>query len=115
MSGKYDLKINQGETLSRVLTWKDSSGNPIDLTSFTARMQGRVSPDASATLFELTTANSGITLGGTAGTITLSMTAAATAALSEGTGFYDLELISGGGVVTRLLQGNLIISREITR
>jgi hypothetical protein len=64
----------------------------------------------------LTTENAGITLGGAAGTITLSATATVTAALTAPfSGVYDLELVSGGGVVTRLLEGVATVSPEVTR
>jgi hypothetical protein len=64
----------------------------------------------------LTSENAGITLGDAAGTITLSATATVTAALTAPfSGVYDLELVSGGGVVTRLLEGSATISPEVTR
>lgn len=115
MAGKYDLTINQGETLSQQFTWKDSTGTAVNLTGYSARMQARLSPDSTDPIIDLTTSNGGISLGGVAGTITLSMTAATTSALTEGYAVWDIELVSGSGVVTRLLQGNLIITREITR
>jgi hypothetical protein len=54
-------------------------------------------------------------LGGAAGTITLTISATDTAALTSGRGVYDLELVSGSGIVTRLLQGVATISRNVTR
>lgn len=56
-----------------------------------------------------------ITLGGTAGTVDLLISAANTASLTAGQYVYDLELVSGGGVVTRLLEGNFKVSAEVTR
>lgn len=113
--GNYDLTIYQGATLGLVLTWKDENETPIDLTGYTARLQARESVDASTSFISLTTENSGIALGGNAGTITLNMSATDTAALTETSGMYDLELVSGGGQVTRLLQGALLVNKEVTR
>jgi hypothetical protein len=109
-----DLLIPQGATFSRVIRWKADNAN-VNLTGYTARMQLRTSAEAIATLEDLTTENGGITLGGTAGTITLSLTATETAALPATRAVYDLELISSGGVVTRLVEGVATITRNITR
>ena len=112
----YDLEIQQGATLSLVATWKDSGGTAINLTGYTARMNVRETYSSSSAFLTLTTENGGITLGGSAGTITLSASATTTAALTAPfSGVYDLELVSGGGVVTRLLEGVATISPEVTR
>ena len=114
-SNRFNLSIEQGATLSLVATWKDSNGTPVNLTGYTARMQVRDNYDAANTKLSLTTENSGIALGGTAGTITITAAATATAALAAPyTGVYDLELVTGG-TVTRLLQGVATVSPEVTR
>jgi len=110
----YDILIEQGATYSQVITYKDN-GVAVNLTGYTARMQVRATLESASTLVELTTANSRIALGGAAGTITLTIAAADTAALTSGRGVYDLELVSGSGIVTRLLQGVATISRNVTR
>jgi hypothetical protein len=110
----YDILIEQGATYSQVISYKES-GVAINLTGYTARMQVRATLEAASTLVELTTANSRIALGGTAGTISLTISATDTAALTSGRGVYDLELVSGSGIVTRLLQGVATISRNVTR
>jgi hypothetical protein len=110
----YDILIEQGATFSQVITYKDN-GVAVNLTGYTARMQVRATLESASTLVELTTANSRIALGGTAGTITLTISATDTAALTAGRGVYDLELVSGSGIVTRLLQGVATISRNVTR
>jgi hypothetical protein len=88
---------------------------PVNLTGYTARMQIRATLDATVVIVSLTTENGGITLGGTAGTLALLLTAVATAAFTFSTAVYDLEIISAGGVVTRLLSGNVVLSKEVTR
>ncbi len=112
--GNYDITIYQGASFSQVFTWKDENGAAINLTGYTARLKVRPAIDSSTVLISLAD-GSGITLGGAAGTITVSISATDTAALTAMLGVYDLELISGSGAVTRLLQGNLIISNEVTR
>jgi hypothetical protein len=110
----YDILIEQGATFSQVITYKEA-GVAVNLTGYTARMQVRATLESASTLVELTTANSRIALGGTAGTISLTISATDTAALTSGRGVYDLELVSGSGIVTRLLQGVATISRNVTR
>lgn len=114
-AGLYTLTIEQGATLSLVLTYKDSSGNLVNLTGYTARMSLRSTFDAAAAILSLTTENSRISLGGAAGTITLTVSATDTAALTAPqSGVYDLELVSGS-TVTRLIQGTFTVTPEATK
>ena len=115
MANRYDIQIKQGATFSLTATWKDSTGAAINLTGYTARMQVRLTYDAATTILSLTS-GSEITLGGAAGTIDITVSATTTAGLTAPwAGAYDLELVSGGGVVTRLLEGSAIVSPEVTR
>jgi hypothetical protein len=88
--------------------------SPIDLTAMTARMHIRLAIDDEDAIVTLTTENGGLTLGGTAGTITVNLSATDTAALDFTTAVYDLEIISAG-VVTRVLGGSVTLSQEVTR
>ena len=74
-AGLYNIIADQGATLSRTVTWKDSAKNPINITGYTARMHVRELVTSASTVLELTTENNRITLGGTAGTITLTVSA----------------------------------------
>ena len=113
-AGNYNIVCDQGATFSRVLTWKQSNGTPVNLTGYTARMQVRDHYASSSSVLTLTTENGGITLGGAAGTITLAATATATAALTADTYVYDLELVDGA-TVTRLVQGQFTVNPEVTK
>ena len=104
----------QGATFSWVFTLKDNNGVVVDLTGYTARMHVRVTAATASTIIELTTANSRIVLGGTDGTITLALTATETAALTAGSYVYDLELLSGSSV-QRLLEGDFVVTSEVTK
>jgi len=113
-AGALDIVAEQGATFLLALLWTDSNDDPIDLTGYTARMHVRHVPNASTFVVELTTENGRITLGGTAGTIGLSIDAEATAELSPGEFVYDLEMVDGDNV-TRLLEGACLIHAEVTR
>ena len=112
-AGTLDFTIEQGATFNLLLTWKIND-LPVDITNWTARLQARVDVEDTEIILSLTT-GAGITLGGAAGTISLDQTAIQTTLLPAGTYVYDLELISGIGTVTRLVQGELNISPEVTR
>ena len=111
----YNLNIEQGATFTRTITWKDSTGAAVNLTGYTARMQIRERVESTSALVSLTQA-SGITLGGAAGTVVITITPTQTDALPNiKKGVYDLELVSNGGIVTRLLQGEVVVSPQVTR
>lgn len=113
-AGKLNMVIEQGTTFNPVLTYQDADANLINLTGYTARMKIKNARTDAGHLEELTTENGGITLGGVAGTIALLFTDTQTTAMTWETGVYDLELISGSGIVTRLLQGVVTVSAEVT-
>lgn len=112
-AGTLDFMIEQGATFNLLLTW-EINAVPVNLTGYTARLQARVDIEDTETILSLTT-GAGITLGGAAGTISLDQSAAQTAVLPNGEYVYDLELIASNGVVTRLVQGQLTVSAEVTR
>jgi len=115
IAGLYNITCQQGATFQRQITWTDSAKDPYNLTGYTARMQVRANTSSNTVIIELTTENNRITLGGATGTVDLLISAANTATLTAGQYVYDLELVSGGGVVTRLLEGNFKVSAEVTR
>lgn len=115
---KLNLRIDQGATYRKVHTWKIGdllASAPVDLTGCVARMQIRDEVDSDTVLLELTTANGRILLGGTDGTVTLTLSAVETAALAFARGVYDLEVVLADGSVRRLMYGAVIVSPEVTR
>lgn len=112
--GQYDILAPQGATFSEIFTYK-VSGSPVDLTSYTARMQVRKTPSSDTKVLDLTSTGGDIVLGGAAGTITVTVSATAMAAVTANKYRYDLELVSAGGVVTRLLEGVFLVTAEVTR
>lgn len=113
-AGTLDFTIEQGATFNLLLTWKIDTV-PVNLTGYTARLAARVDVEDTEVILSLTTSNGGITLGGSAGTISLDQTATQTTLLPAGTYVYDLELVAPNTTVTRLVQGELLISAEVTR
>tara|TARA_R110000868_G_C10713859_1_gene750204 strand:+ start:104 stop:457 length:354 start_codon:yes stop_codon:yes gene_type:complete len=114
-AGRLNLICERGANFSAVLTWRDEAGVLVSLTGYTAEMDVRSTRiDTGTQLLTLTTSNSRIALGGAAGTITLTVLAADTAALTAQTGWYDLLVTTSGGTVTRLFEGVFVIAERVT-
>jgi len=112
----YDMPvIEQGADFFWTLTYKDNIGTPVDLTGYSARMQVREDYSSPLALVDISTDSGEVTLGGAAGTIHIHLSAVETSALDFTTAKYDLEIADSQGVVTRLLQGAVTLSHEITR
>ena len=108
----YNITAYQGATYSLDMTWR-IGGTAVNLTSYTAAMQVKENASSTASVLSLTN-GSGITLGGTAGTIGISVAASTMGSATPGNYVYDLELNSGGQV-TRLIQGGFAIQAEVTK
>ena len=124
-AGKYSFTIEQGATVDFEIAYKDSSGNPIDLTGYQARMQLRPSPGSDilylTLLSSLKADGTGLNLSGsgglkppTSGTIGVYISAVSSSQLNFDLASYDLEIASSNNVVTRLLEGKVKLSQEIT-
>lgn len=88
---------------------------PVSLSGFAARMTIKDRIDGT----ELLTLTSGapdnrITLDDVNHTITIEISATDTAAFTFTKGTYDLELVSGTGVVTTLYSGSISVTKEVT-
>lgn len=110
--GNYNITAYQGATYKLSLSWTIGD-EPVDLTNYTAAMQVRENAAATAVILDLAS-GSGITLGGTAGTIEVNVDAETMELTPAGNYVYDLELDSGAEV-TRLIQGGFQIQPEVTR
>ena len=124
-AGNYSFTIEQGTTFERVFKYKDENGAPVDLTGYDVRMQIRSSYDSVTTLASLTSGSGDFVLSvpidavepytTTKNQIKLTISATNTAAYTFDQALYDIELESETGVVTRLLQGKIKLSREVTK
>jgi|TARA_R100000030_G_C3209978_1_gene113092 hypothetical protein len=110
-AGTYNFTLEQGSTFSRQITVQENS-TALNLTGYTARMQMRSTHDSSTIALTYT---STIASPASNGKINLSATATQTAAIEEGIYVYDLEIESSGGEVTRLMEGQVTVTPEVTR
>lgn len=87
----------------------------VNVTGYTAKLQLRSLPSDPTAALTLTSAAGEISVGGVNGQFDVHATAVQTAAIDEGTYYYDIEITSGSGIVTRLAQGQVIVTPEVTR
>jgi hypothetical protein len=123
-AGKYNIIIEQGATYDVEIQYKDANNDNIDLTGYSGRMQLRPSIGSTSSYLCLSSSlqpdRTGINFSGSSGTnspvsgtIGIYISAATSSLLTFSTAVYDLE-IQSGSVVTRLLQGNVQLSKEVT-
>lgn len=103
-----DIAIQRAEDFDLEWIWRDA-GAPVDLTGMTASMV--ISRAFNSTpIIELTTGNGRITLGGSAGTITLHIDAADTSLLTFETALYNLYLVDGSTTIW-LVKGGVTLNK----
>jgi hypothetical protein len=115
MAVTYNTTIDQGADWYINFTYQSPAGVPVNLTGATAALQIRTSPLAKTTVLSLTSAaGGGITITANTGLIACRATAAQTTTITNGKYAYDLE-ITQTGIVTRLVQGTIEVSPQVTR
>lgn len=123
-AGKYNLLIEQGATYQVEIQYKDSAGVAVDLTGYSGKLQIRPSIGSPTAYICLSSSlqpdGTGLNFSGsygtappTSGSIGIYISAISSSLLTFDTGVYDLE-ISSGSFTTRLLQGNVQLSKEVT-
>jgi hypothetical protein len=125
-AGIYNLTLEQGTTSGFKIQYKDVSGSAIDLTGYDASMQIK-SNYADTNPITYLTLSSSLNSDGTGlnmssasdGYIGIFISACSSSILNFNNAKYDLEIYSGsiGGcpITTRILEGQVKLSKEITR
>ena len=109
-AGTYNFILEQGATFNRILTLKENNA-VMNLTGYSVAAKLRSTHDSSSVVGTFT-----CTISDAAnGKITMAMTNSTSAAIEEGIYVYDLEITSGTGSVTRLMQGEVTVNPEVTR
>ena len=125
IAGVYNITIEQGTTFYRLLDVMEPTildpdvYEAFNLTGYTARMQIRRTIESTTPMVSLTspTVNgNGITvMDGANNAISINMTDTTTSSLTT-SGVYDLEIIkTSTGAVSRLIQGTITLSLEVTK
>jgi hypothetical protein len=124
-AGKYSFVIEQGATTTFEVQYKDSTNTPVDLSGYGARLQIRPSAGSDTILLSLSSSlqgdGTGLNMSGsnsttppTSGSIGVYISAYSSSLLSFTEAAYDLE-IHYGATVSRILQGCVKLSKEVTR
>lgn len=111
---KYDFKIHQGADKAFSLIVKDQGG-AVDLAGYVAAMQIRQKAFSATAIDTLTTENGRLELFPAEGRIRVVFPNEITQSYPPSVFVYDLEIKSAGGQVTRILEGKVSVSPEVTR
>lgn len=113
-AAKYKLKIEQGATLRIPFKWT-AGGITVDLTGYKGRMQIRPEVDSETIIHTLTSENGGIYFEPSLGKFYIYISASDTSAFDFDSAVYDLELIAPNDDVDRVIEGEVTLSKEVTR
>ena len=132
-AGIYNFSIEQGTTFRRTFKYKDASGLAIDLALYDVNMDIRSNIGSSTAILEVnetgatkngvdSTSNTFFTItsasvGTPANEFTLFISASTTTSMSFDSAVYDIEISDNSSpkIVTRILQGKIKLSKEVTR
>jgi len=111
--GRYNFTCPQGSTFQSTITYKIDDV-PVNLSGYSSRLQVRETHESTDLVVSLVSGN-GLTMGGSAGTIGILISASDTANFITGDHVYDLEIISPSNIVNRLIEGRFNVTPEVTR
>ena len=108
MANKANILVDQGSTFITTVNLTDDNDAPLDLTIYTSAAQMRKHYTSSNSVSFTTSGNS-------QGVLTLSLSANTTANIAAGRYMYDVELTDSSNNVTRVFEGIVTITPNITR
>lgn len=107
MAAVHNLYIDQGSDFSAEVGVYDDNNSAWDLTGYTGTAKIKKSYYSTSSVdFTVTVANSG--------TITLALTSASTAAITEGRYLYDVVIVSPANKKTRVIEGIATVNPGVT-
>ena len=109
--GTYNMVVPQSTTYTFICKIQEDS-TPWDLTGYTGVMTVRPFLGSTTTTLSATTANGKMSLGTSNGRITITFTALDTTIKAESY-VYDI-VLSSGGIITRILEGQFIVTAGVT-
>ena len=105
-----NLTMDQGSTFNATIDVTDVDNNILVLTGYSVAGQMRKSFDSTtATAFAAAVQNA------TLGQVSIALTATQTNAIAAGRYVYDVEITSGAGTVTRIIEGQIEVTPGVTR
>ena len=105
-----NITVDQGSLFDSTIDVEDASGNPADLTGYTARGQIRKTYSSSTAVdFSASVTDP------SGGKIKITLTGTQTQGMKAGRYVYDVEVVSSGGSVTRVVEGQVEVTPRVTR
>ena len=109
MGTKVNIVIDQGTDFATTVSLTNTAGSQLDLTGMSAASQIRKTfTSSNAVAFGTALANNN-------GTLTLSMNNATTSSMAAGRYVYDVELTDASGIKSRILEGMVTVTPEVTK
>ena len=105
-----DRYIDQGTDFTITVDVTDAAGDVLVLTSYSALAQIRKTYSSSSVSVAFTTS-----ISASNGQVTLSLNDTQTKALEAGRYVYDLNITSPGGVTTRVVEGQAVVTPGVSR
>jgi hypothetical protein len=110
MAAKANIVIDQGTTFLTYLALTNADGSVLNLTGYTARGQIRKWYTSNSYVnFTITITQP------TDGYINLALTANSTANMEPGRYVYDIEAVDNIGTITRVIEGIVTVTPEVTK
>jgi hypothetical protein len=121
-AGKYSFIIEQGSTTNFSIVYTDSTGVPVDLSYYSAKMQIRPYPGSNDLIAKLRSSLNGDGTGlnmsnAASGAIGIFIASCTSSMFNFNEASYDLDIVSGSGncpYVNRILEGKVKLSKEVT-
>lgn len=110
MATVSNLFVDAGSDYSNIVSVMATTGQPLDLTNYTVKSQMRKSY-SSSTAYNFTTS----IYNATNGKVKLELTAAQSEAIPPGRWLYDVEITSPSGTKTRVVEGIVTVTPQITQ
>jgi len=109
MAIKANIVIDQGSTFATSINITDTSDSVIDLTGFTGQAQMRkhyTSSNSVPFVVNILPAD---------GEVRLSLTSNTTTTIPAGRYVYDVELTDNNGIISRIVEGIVTVTPNVTR
>lgn len=110
MATVSNLFVDAGADYSTIITVAATNGQPLNLTGYSVASQMRKSY-ASSTVYNFTTS----LYDASQGKVRLQLSNSQSSAIPAGRWLYDVEITSPSGTKTRVLEGIVTVTPEITR
>jgi hypothetical protein len=107
MANKVNIVIDQGSTFNTRYVINDQNDDPINFSAYTANSQMRKSYSSSNAYTFGVTLNSN-------GEVFLSMSANTTGSIPAGRYVYDVEVQSDAGIRSRIVEGIVTVTPQVT-